>query len=203
MSRFGRSVGILAYGSLGDDPGVEIGPLIVERIENVETPFCVEFARTSRTRVGAPTLVPVSEGGSRIKGKILVLEDRISETEATDMLWRRETRREGSGEKYEAPAQPDVNAVVVRRLEDFERLDVVLYAEIGANIADPTPRKLAELAVNSARSRAGREAKDGIAYLIGVKENGVETPLMPDYESEILRQTGTKTLLQARGMLNR
>jgi hypothetical protein len=203
LSRWGRAVGILAYGSLVDDPGVEIGPLVVERIESVETSFCVEFARTSRTRGGAPTLVPVSEGGSRIKGKILVLEESVSETEATDMLWRRETRRERSGERYESPSSYDVNAVLVRRLEDFEGLDMVLYAEIGANISDLDSRKLAELAINSARSRAGREGKDGITYFIGVKENGVETPLMLDYESEILRQTGTNTLLQARETLNR
>lgn len=203
MSRRGRAVGILAYGSLIDDPGVEIGPLVVERIESVETPFCVEFARTSRTRGGAPTLVPVSEGGSQIKGKILVLEESVPETEATDMLWRRETRRERSGERYESPSSYDVNAVLVRRWEDFEELEVVLYAEIGANISDLDPRKLAELAINSARSRAGREGKDGIMYLIGVKENGVKTPLMPDYESEILRQTRTNTLLQAHETLNR
>lgn len=197
------AVGILAYGSLGDDPGVEIEPLIVDRIENVETPFRVEFARTSRTRGGAPTLVPVREGGARVKGKILVLEERVSEDEATDMLWRRETRREGSGESYEVPAQPDANAVFVRRLEDFEGLDVVLYVEIGANIADLTPRKLAELAISSARSRVGRERKDGITYLMVAKENGVETPLMPEYEREILRHTGAETLEQAREMLAR
>jgi len=203
LSRWGRAVGILAYGSLGEDPGVEIGQLVVERIESVETPFCVEFARTSRTRGGAPTLVPVSEGGSRIKGKILVLEESVSETEAMDMLWRRETRKEDSGERYESPSSYDVNAVVVRRWEDFEELEVVLYAEIGANISDLDSRKLAELAINSTRSGAGREGKDGITYLIGVKENGVETPLMPDYESEILRQTGTETLEHARETLTR
>ncbi len=203
MSRWGRAVGILAYGSLVDDPGVEIGPLVVERIESVETPFCVEFARTSRTRGGAPTLVPVSEGGSRIKGKILVLEESVSETEAMDMLWRRETRRERSGERYDPPSAPDENSVLVRRLEDFEGLDMVLYAEIGANISDLDPQKLAELAINSTRSRAGSEGKDGITYLIGVKKNVVETPLMLEYEREILRNTGTETLEHALETLTR
>ena len=55
------SVGILAYGSLIADPGVEIGPLIVRRIETL-TPFSVEFARFSATRGGAPTAVPHSSG---------------------------------------------------------------------------------------------------------------------------------------------
>lgn len=191
-----RSVGILAYGSLGEDPGAEIGPFVTERIEGVKTPFRVEFARTSRTRGGAPTLIPVSEGGARVKAKILALEG-VTEAEATDMLWRRETRREGSGERYDPPPQPGANAVIVRRLEGFEGTEIVLYIEIGANIPDLTPRNLAELAISSAESDAGREGKDGITYLIGVKGNNVETPLMPEYEREILRLTGTETLEQA------
>lgn len=192
-----RSVGILAYGSLNDDPGEEIKPLIAGRVTGVTTPFSVEFARKSRTRDGAPTLVPVYEGGASVKAAILVLEDYVSEIEATDMLWRRETRQVGSGKRYVAPTSPGENTVIVRRLEDFEGLDVVLYAEIGANIPNPGPRKLAELAIDSASSSAGRERKDGITYLISVKKNGIETPLMPGYERELLRLTGTVTLEQA------
>ena len=203
MSRKGGVVGILAYGSLGDDPGVEIGPRIVEKIEDVRTPFRVEFARTSQTRGGAPTLVPVSEGGACVKAKVLVLEDGISEDEAKNMLWRRETRREGSGERYNPPSKPGLNEVMVRCLEDFEGLDLVLYAEIGGNIRDPTARGLAELAVGSARSGAGRKGRDGITYLICVKNIGVNTPLMSEYEREILRITGAETLEQAHDKLTR
>jgi len=54
----------LAYGSLIDDPGSEIQPVIARLIEGVETPFKVEFARSSEKRDGAPTLVPVKEGGA-------------------------------------------------------------------------------------------------------------------------------------------
>ncbi|MGI9050385.1 MAG: hypothetical protein ACR2GU_13600 [Rubrobacteraceae bacterium] len=194
-------VGILAYGSLSDDPGKEISPLIVGRIRDTRTPFLVEFARRSRTRDGAPTLAPVSEGGDSVKASVLVLEEYVSEGEATDMLWRRETRREGSDEGYEATANPSPNTMLVRRLEDFEGVDVVLYAEIRANIQNLNPRKLAELAV--CRSRAGREGRDGIAYLIGVKKNGVEMPMMPEYEREILRITGSESLGDAREMLIR
>ena len=196
MSRRERVVGILAYGSLGEDPGAEIGPLIAERIEGVKTPFRVEFARQSRTRDGAPTLVPVSEGGASVQAKILVLED-VSEAEATDMLWRRETRKEGDGKRYDPPTELDADTVLVERLEGFGGVDVVLYARIGANIPDPNPLKLAELAIRSAESGAGRKGKDGISYLIWVKNNGVETPLMPEYEREILRLTGTETLERA------
>ncbi|MGI8865904.1 MAG: hypothetical protein ACR2G1_04135 [Rubrobacteraceae bacterium] len=85
------------------------------------------------------------------------------------MLWRREARRERSGERYDPPSPPDENTVLVQRLEDFEGLDMVLYAEIGANISDLDSRKLAELAINSGRSGAGSKGKDGITYLIGVK----------------------------------
>ena len=53
------AVGILAYGSLIADPGVEIGPLIVRRIDTL-TPFPVEYARFSATRGGRPTAVPHS-----------------------------------------------------------------------------------------------------------------------------------------------
>ncbi|MGF1473929.1 MAG: hypothetical protein ACFB50_19605 [Rubrobacteraceae bacterium] len=194
-------MGILAYGSLFGDPGEELGPLVVDRIEGVNTPFPVEFARQSRTRDGAPTLVPFREGNARVKATVLVLEERVSESEAADILWRRETRQEGSGERYIAPAQPDPNTVLVQRLQHFEGLDVVLYAEIGANIPDLSPRGLAERAIRSAESHVGRRKRDGITYLLDVKKNGVETPLMPEYEKEILRLTATETLEQAREKL--
>lgn len=195
------SIGVLAYGSLGHDPGEEIWPLIVERIGGVKTPFPVEFARQSRTRGGAPTLVPVSEGGACVPATVLVLADHVSEAEAADMLWRRETRREGSGESYDPPSEPGPNKVLVRRLEGFAGLDVVLYAEIGANIPGPDAQKLAELAIRSVRSEAGKNGKDGVSYLIGVRNNGVQTPLTPGYERQILRRTGTRTLEEAREKL--
>ena len=78
---------------------------------------------------------------------------------------------------------------------------MVLYTEIGVNIMELNPRKLAQLAVRSVRSGAGRKGKDGITYLGGVKKNGVKTPLMPQYEREILRFTDADTLEQARGLL--
>ncbi|MGB3683110.1 MAG: hypothetical protein WA990_11560 [Rubrobacteraceae bacterium] len=196
MGRQGRAIGILAYGSLGGDPGVEIGPLVVEKIEGVETPFRVEFVRESKTRDGAPTLAPVSEGGAAVYAGILVLQNSVSEHEATDILWRRETRKEGSEQRYNPSSE-----VTVRRLENFEGLDVVLYVEVHANITTPDPRNLAELATRSARSDAGRKEKDGITYLMNAKKNGVETLLMPGYEEEILRLTGADTLEQAHAKL--
>ena len=58
-------VGILAFGSIAGDPGAELAAAVTRRIE-VKTPFAVEFARSSRSRDGAPTLVPVGEGGAHV-----------------------------------------------------------------------------------------------------------------------------------------
>lgn len=57
-------IGILAYGSLIEDPGKELKPLIIERIPNVKTPFSVEFARSSSSReswriLGIPNQKPI------------------------------------------------------------------------------------------------------------------------------------------------
>ena len=40
------TIGILAYGSLIEDPGTEIKPIIRERKEGITTPFSIEFARS-------------------------------------------------------------------------------------------------------------------------------------------------------------
>ena len=141
--------------------------------------------------------MPVPEGGATVDASILVLQTAVSEAEAANMLWRREIRREGSGEGYDPPSDPGINDVLVRRLENFAGLEVVLYAEIGANIPEPGPSKLARLAIRSARSDAGKNGKDGISYLIEARKNGMETPLTLDYEREILRCAGARTLEEA------
>lgn len=82
------SVGILAFGSLIANPGWEIEEAIVGRKTGVLTPFSVEFARESGKHSGAPTLVPVTVGGSPVKAHILMLN--ISEQDAKDRLWRRD-----------------------------------------------------------------------------------------------------------------
>ena len=68
---------------------------------------------------------------------------------------------------------------------------------IGANIDNPTPEKLAKLAIESTRNEAGMNGKDGISYLLSRKEQGVSTPLMQEYENEILRKTATFSLQEA------
>lgn len=187
-------VGILAYGSLINDPGDELCAATASRIENVVTPFNIEFARSSRSRDGAPTLVPVSEGGAKVKAVILVLKDLVSEVEARDMLWRRETRKVGSGLSYNPPAVPGQNTVLILEKRGFSGLDVVFYTHIAANINTPTQDSLTDLAIRSAQARAGEIGKDGISYLIAAKRYGIVTPLMPGYEKEILRRTQAESL---------
>jgi hypothetical protein len=187
------TVGILAYGSLIADPREEIRNATVEIKKGVVTPFKVEFARSSRTRCGAPTLVPVDVGGAEVLAWIFVLD--VSEKEAANRLWRRETDAVGSGKNYKRPKKPGQNSVVVDHLENFEGVGVVLYAKISANIPDVDAEKLASLAIISAR--ALDNGRDGISYLLRARANGVETPLSAKYEREILRRLKAKNLKDA------
>lgn len=191
-------IGIIAYGSLIDDPGKEIEAKIVARVRSIKTPFKVEFARSShKTRDGSPTLIPVEVGGVGVLAEILVLEENVSLEKAQNMLWRRETRKIQTAETYSPPRSPGTNDVIIERLNDFHGIDVVLYTKIAPNIKNVTSQKLAELAIESAGAEAGTKGMDGISYLIASKRNGVFTPLMPDYESEILRRVGADGLEEA------
>lgn len=190
-------LGILAYGSLIEDPGKEIKPNIRREISGVETPFCIEVARSSKKRDGAPTVVPVESGGARVLAKILVLEEKLSVETATDLLWRRETRNEGTDLHYKKPVNLNSDRMVVETLTDFGGVGIVLFTKLGPNITDLTPENLAELAIKSAENNAGKEGKDGISYLISLKRQGIVTPLMPAYEEAILVKTGTTSLEDA------
>lgn len=193
-------IGILAYGSLINDPGSKIKSLIVQRIQTV-TPFPVEYCQLSgKTRGGAPTVAP-HHSGNPVKAEVLVLSDSVSLDEATDLLWRRETRQEGSGKKYEKKQSP--NAVIIRDNQGFCGLEHVLYTDFNSDgkIADPTPILLAKAAVDSVK---GAElGKDGINYLIELKDSGVVTSLTEKYSNEILQLTGTKTLSDALNAVKR
>ncbi|MBT2969645.1 MAG: hypothetical protein KME56_05885 [Candidatus Thiodiazotropha sp. (ex Ctena orbiculata)] len=191
------TIGILAYGSLIEDPGKEIKPIIQDRKDGITTPFSIEFARSSSTRDGAPTVVPVASGGNPVNATILVLESGISPDEAEDLLWRRETRKECSDKHYTRPSAPTPNKVIVERLRDFAEVDIVIYTKLGENITNLTAEKLADLAIDSAKAQAGRDGKDGISYLISVKRQGISTPLMPDYENAVLQKTSTSNLEDA------
>lgn len=190
------SIGILAYGSLIEDTGKEIGPLVRERICKVSTPFSVEFARSSTSRGGAPTLVPV-EGGAFVQAVILVLDAALNVERAEDLLWRRETRNKCKSKHYKPTSNPGPNSVIIKRLNDFNGVKTVLYTHIETNIESLTPEHLADLAICSARDKACPPGKDGISYLVFVKRHGIVTPLMKEYEAAILDKTGAKTLDEA------
>ena len=185
------TVGILAYGSLIGDPGAEIEPVILWRID-CRTPFKVEFARASKSRKGGPTLVPY-DNGTEVAAQILVVDLPLSE--ATDRLYRRERHKVGERVVYDASRKVALNRVIIKTLPDFEGVNKVLYTSIGANIEELTATKLAELAIASAR--ALNNGNDGISYLIHAEEAGIRTPLSDEYETEIKRLTGAASLKEA------
>lgn len=185
-------IGILAYGSLIGDPGEELSGKISGSID-CTTPFAVEYARSSKGRGGAPTLIPVSEGGANVSAKILLLND-VSIAEAKDMLWRRETRKKDLTKRYPDKASPGVDDVVVKSLIDFEGVDEVIYTSIGRNIDKVNGSVLAKLAIDSYFEEAGENKMDGIHYLLNANNNGIKTALSEEYESHILSATQTKTL---------
>jgi hypothetical protein len=183
----------LAFGSLIDNPGAEIEAAIVSRTPNIQTPFGVEFARSSIKRGNAPTLVPMLEGGSPVPATILLVS--LSEQDARDCLWRRELNRVGKGGCYIARENPGPNTLIIDRHVDLGGVPVVLSARFPATVKPLTAERLAELALESARVE--RTGRDGITYLMDAKRNGIVTPLSPAYELEILRRTGASDLAAA------
>jgi hypothetical protein len=187
-------IGILAYGSLIDDPGDEIRQATVcTLIEGIVTPFRIEFARTSKKRKGAPSLVPVDAGGAHVPARIFVLN--VDEAEAANRLYRREINAIGKGVVYTPRRNPGKDDVVVERISAFAEVDTVLYTRIGANIENLTAKRLAAHAIQSAKNL--KDDRDGITYLMRAKRNGITTPLSAAYEQEVLRATGTGTLEEA------
>ena len=187
------TIGILAYGSLLDDPGVELAGT-VQRVDDAETPFRVEFARSSRTRDGGPTLVPVTTGGTQVSAGVLVLKDSISKESACDMLYRRETQQVGAAVSYSRRTRHWIHTLV-----DWGEVDVCLYTAFEPNIhpSERSAENLAQLAIKSASCAAGMTRRDGISYLEKVKQRGVETLLMRNYEEEILSQSDAHSLADA------
>lgn len=188
-----QSVGILAYGSLISNPGEEICNAIMETYEGVTTPFSVEFARSSKSRRGAPTLVPVASHGTQVQAHLLVVN--LSVDEAKDRLYRRETNKVGKRLRYKHPSKPGPNDVVIGCLYNFHGIDVVLYTQIAANIKDLSALKLANLAIRSARG--SNDGRDGISYLMDAKNHGIKTTLSDAYEEEIKQVMQAGDLLEA------
>jgi hypothetical protein len=188
-------IGILAYGSLISDPGDEIRSATIETKKGVITPFKVEFARKSRSRKGAPTLVPVEQGGAQVRAWIFVLN--VTKEEAANRLWRRETREPDVTRVYKHLKNPTPDTVIIECFTDFKAMgvDIVLSTKIGTNIADLTAETLADHAIQSAQVLTN--GQDGISYLMRAKENGIVTPLSGAYEEEIKRRLNVTDLEEA------
>ena len=117
--------------------------------------------------------------------------------EAKSLVWRRETRKESSGKQYPRRANPGPNHVLVDSIQDFHGFDVALYTKIAVNIAELNADHLADLAISSARGKAGDDGKDGISYLASVIRKEITTPLLPRYKAAILRKTRAADLDEA------
>lgn len=198
-----HTIGILAFGSLIDNPGQEISEIEIDRLD-CETPFAIEFARTSSTRSNAPTLIPVEIGGRQVKAKIIILNPETNIDTAKSILWRRELHKTDRAQNYADPNNPGVNRVVVKVLEDFMNVDRVLYTSIGSNIHQTlTGELLANFSIASILAQAGQQEKDGLRYLLSAKRNGIVTGLSEEYENQILIKTETKSLEEAIEKLDR
>jgi hypothetical protein len=187
-------IGILAFGSLIDDPGEEIANVISGGPLAIKIPFPVEYGRFSLSRGGAPTLVPHASGGS-VTAQILHLTFDCSKQFAMDILWRREIRSSNSSRKY-SPGT-GANAVLVKVWRDFHDFDEVFYTDFNkeGKCFDLTAGKLASSAIDSVgRANPG---KDGISYLINNIRNGIITSLTLEYETSVLALTRASSLEEA------
>lgn len=193
-------IGILAFGSLIEFPGKEIEEIEIGRIECV-TPFNVEFARISSTRGYAPTLIPIFDNskGLQVNAIIIIIDSEVSIEKAKSILWRRECHVIEKSENYKEPKNPTSKNVMIGELDNFCNVEKVIftYFIIQEDYKDLNPLNLADYAIKSAQSQAGKEAKDGISYLISIKKYGIITEFGEDYEKEILNKTNTTSLENA------
>lgn len=190
-------VGILLYGPMLDRVSNEIKTSVKKRINTIRTPFRVELARKNDSYGGAPGLVPVSSGGTKVNAELLVFKDTISERDAKNMLYRMEHDLEGTKKAYKKPSNPTQNDFVIKTLKDFHEVDKVFYPSIGRNINQISPKKLAKLVIDSVYNTEENEP-DGITYLLNLKKYDITTPMSDACEIEILKQTYAHTLWESR-----
>jgi len=207
-------IGILAYGSLIAHPGHEIESVLDHVIPDVETPFPVEYVRCSKSRAGAPTLVPVPIGrGSPVRAAVLVLREGTTHQQAMDMLYRRELHQEGNPKiNYADKKQRSKeDAVVIEHLANFQGvLDVYItilkpnFTEIlDANRTQEDKVKLlTRAAIESVTRETYAKGMDGIEYLADNIDAGVVTTLTRIYCQAVLDIAGNaQDLRQARSTI--
>lgn len=189
-----QNIGILAFGSLVDDPGEELEKFVVNRITNVPTPFKIEYGRSSSTRGNAPTLIPVLDGGQKVKATLLVLSEQLDLEEAKNMLYRRELNKVESNLKYTVRKKPNSNQLVIKEHLGLKHIKVFLTANFGCNLSAITPEILADLAIESFNSNGVESGRDGISYLKNNLDNGIITPLTDRYKNAILKKMSKNSL---------
>lgn len=208
-------IGILAYGSLLADPGWEIADQMDHIIRPVETPFPVEYARKSKTRAGAPTLIPVPEGkGSPVQAAVIVLKPETSLEQARDILYRREIHRVGDSKKrYPLDRQPNHDLVTISEISGFTGLERVLYTALGCNFPEILDDSYSDFEKVELLSIAARDSltektfhtcKDGLAYLAAALYFGVRTRLTSLFGEAVRALAGgAQDLAEARVILAR
>ncbi|WP_031425540.1 hypothetical protein [Flavimarina sp. Hel_I_48] len=198
-----HKIGILAYGSLIDDPGIELKSLIVERVKCI-TPFKVEYARRSKKRGYGPTLIPYSKAGSNVNAIILILSDDVSLLEVSSMLYRREIGTSDSSKSYVHTNNPKENTTQILLEENFMEVEKVLYTRIASNIRiNFDTNDLADFAIKSILLKAGKEKCDGIRYLVQNINNNIVTEYTEAYRLAILSKTGCSSLEEAIDLLDK
>ena len=204
-------IGILAYGSLITHPGSEIESVRDHVIPDVLTPFPVEYARRSQSRVGAPTLVCVPGGcGAPVRAAVLVLREGTTDQKAVDMLYRRELHQEGDLKViYDDQAQRQKrDALVIESIKNRFGLSVIYFTALTPTFTEILDVKrtqeekaelLAQAAMDSLIPETYAKGLDGIRYLADNIDVGVVTALTGTYCQAVLDKTGNAhDLRQAR-----
>lgn len=193
-------IGILAFGSLIDNPGSEIQELENCRIDCL-TPFKVEFARISYSRNGAPTLLPILDNskGKKTNAKIIVLKNNTEIDLAKSVLWRRECHKVGENRKFIASKKPTTKTVMIGEIDNFCDVKKVIYTYFleQNEFKKLTPEQLADYAISSILSEAGIKKMDGVRYLNSALNHGIKTEYSEAYKQQILDKTGCHTLEDA------
>ena len=171
--------GILAFGSLIWEPREletlnKVGEVICM------TPWPVEFARSSRSRHWAPTLVRFDQG-TAVRARVFLYANDPETVRGTL------ARREG----IDLRTHP--NTIQQCEIEGV-RVNPVWYTALGANIDDLRPACLARLAIASVKPCPER---NGIRYLHMCVGLGISTALTAAYAAEVLRVSRCDSLEEA------
>jgi len=207
-------IGILAYGSLITHPGQEIESVLDHVIPDVMTPFPVEYARRSRSRAGAPTLVPIPIGcGTPVNAVVLVLKKYTRKKKAQNFLYRRELHKEGDPKVFydDQVQRQKRDALVIETMKNQFGLSVIYYTALKPNFTEILDTKLtqeqkaellARAAIDSVTQGTYAKEMDGLQYLADNIEAGVVTALTEVYAKAILNKVGiVSNLGQARELI--